>query len=217
MTETVANYPLRVSASSISGLLGIDPSTRSSYILTKLRNQLHPKPDNIVVERPSKNKLVDNDVYWTLVGMIKDNYSLTREKHIEAIKEYIGEKHTETWYSKLYQCICSTIGYVVHERLIDEPIVEALTFQLTPTVLLVGKPDIIEDDRVIEIKNRKTFFDVIPEKEKVQLTCYLKLTNKTLGILREVVGTETKDTIIELDEEYWKKIERTVLAFLEWV
>jgi hypothetical protein len=106
---------------------------------------------------------------------------------------------------------------MIHEELSEGQPKEALTLQLTPTVLLVGKPDIVEDDRVIELKTRKEFVESIPEREKVQLFCYLKLTNKQKGVLREVVGTETKDTEYEWDEDYWKKIEKTTLAMLEWI
>jgi hypothetical protein len=45
----------------------------------------------------------------------------------------------------------------------------------------------------------------------------MKLTGKTHGILRQVVGEQTRDTLIEWDEAYWSRIYRTVEILLEWV
>jgi hypothetical protein len=168
-------------------------------------------------EAGGRNKYVERDVYWTLVGMIRDNYSQTSEQHIEAIKEYLSEKHPNDWYVKLYRAICSTVGSVIHEELsVGEP-KEALTIPLLPNVLLVGKPDLVEDNRVIELKTRKVFLDSVPEAERVQVFCYMKLTGKRLGVLRQVVGEETRDTAIEWDEAYWSRIYRTIEILLEWL
>ena len=208
MTDAVANIPLPLilTVTNLIGLIGLHKSNHAFSILGALRHQNKPKIEEPIVQKTS-NKLVDNDVYWALVGLIKDNYIQTCEQHIEAIKAYLNEEHTQFWYSKLYKCLCSTVGTLIHEEMSEGQPKEALTLQLTPTVLLVGKPDIVEDDHVIELKTRKEFVESIPEREKVQLFCYLKLTNKQKGVLREVVGTETKDTEYEWDEDYWKKIE----------
>jgi hypothetical protein len=228
MTDAVANtpLPLRLSVTNLIALIGLHKSTHAYSILASLRRQNNPKTEEPIVQNNAKieepivqktsNKFVDHDVYWALVGLIKDNYVQTYEQHIEAIKEYLNEEHTQFWYSKLYKCLCSTVGTMIHEEMSEGQPKASLTLQLTPTVLLVGKPDIVEDDRVIELKTRKEFVESIPEREKVQLFCYLKLTNLKKGVLREVVGTETKDTDYEWDEDYWKKIERTTLAMLEW-
>ncbi len=218
MTDAVANIPLplRLTVTNLIALIGLHKSTHAYSILGSLRRQNNPKIEEPIVQKTS-NKFVDHDVYWALVGMIKDNYTQTSEQHIEAIKAYLNEERTQFWYANLYKSICRTVGSMIHEEMSEGQPKEALTLQLTPTVLLVGKPDIVEDDHVIELKTRKEFVESIPEREKVQLFCYLKLTNKQKGVLREVVGTETKDTKYEWNEDYWKKIEKTTLAMLEWI
>ena len=210
--------PLRLSATSVTGLGGVNSRLHASTVLSELRKQRNPRvPAETVSETSGRNKYVERDVYWTLVGMIRDNYSHTSEQHIDAIRDYLGEEHPNSWYVKLYRAICSTVGSVIHEELsVGEP-KEALTIPLMHNVLLVGKPDIVEDDRVVEIKTRKMFLDTVPEAEKVQVFCYMKLTGKKLGILRQVVGNETRDAVIEWDEAYWSRIYRSVEILLEWL
>jgi hypothetical protein len=210
--------PLRLSATSVTGLVGASPRVHASSVLSELRRQRIPKiHDEPVPEKGRGNRFVDRDVYLTLVGMIRDNYSQTSEQHIEAIKEFLEEEHPHDWYVKLYRCICSSVGSVIHEELsVGEP-KEALTLILMPNVLLVGKPDIVEEDLVIELKTRKAFLDTTLEAEKVQVFCYMKLTGKLHSVLRQVVGEETRDTVIEWDEMYWNRIYRTIEIMLEWL
>lgn len=210
--------PLRLTATAVTGLVGANSRVHSSSVLSELRRQRRPNiPSEPVPAQGSRNKYVDRDVYLTLVGMIRDNYSQTSEQHIDAIKEFLAEEHPHGWYVKLYRCICSSVGSVIHEELsVGEP-KEALTLLLMPNVLLVGKPDIVEDTRIVELKTRKAFLDMVPEAEKVQVFCYMKLTGKTHGVLRQVVGEQTKDTLIEWDEAYWSRIYRTVEILLEWL
>jgi len=210
--------PLRLSATAITGLVGVNSRVHASTVLSELRRQRKPKlPVETVPETGGRNKYVDREVYWTLVGMIRDNYSQTSEQHIDAIKEYLSEEHPNDWYVKLYRAICSTVGSVIHEEMsVGEP-KEALTMQLMPDILLVGKPDLVEHDRVIELKTRKAFLDSVPEAERVQVFCYMKLTGKKLAVLRQVVGNDTCDTEIEWDEAYWSRIYRSVEILLEWL
>ena len=221
MADVAATHPLplRLTVSYLLGLIGLSRDERAHSILAYLRRQNNPKPIPVTsgYEQKTSNKFVDHDVYWALVGLIKDNYSQTTEQQIDAIKSYLNEDRTHAWYSKLHRCVRSTVGSVIHQEMAEGQPKESLTFQLTPDVLLVGKPDIVESDRVIEIKTRKEFAESICEKDRVQLCCYLKLANKQKGVIREVVGTETKDTEFEWDEKYWNKIVHTTLTMLTWL
>jgi len=220
MLDAAKTYPtpLRLSATAVTGLVGSNFRVHAVSVLSELRRQRRPPiPTDMGTGKTSKNKYVDRDVYWALVGMIRENYSQTTEQHIDAIKDYIAEEHPHDWYAKLYRCICGTIGSVIHEELTMSEPKEALTMLLMPDVLLVGKPDLVEDDQVIEIKTRKVFLDSVPEAERVQVFCYMKLTGKNRGVLRQVVGNETRDAVIEWDEVYWDRIYRTVKILLEWI
>jgi hypothetical protein len=45
----------------------------------------------------------------------------------------------------------------------------------------------------------------------------MKLSKLKKGIVRQVCGTETKDISIVWDSSYWKRIEKLILAFVEFV
>lgn len=209
--------PLYISVTSVTGLVGVNPRLHSTSVLASLRRQIAPKTqDPTTNEQTNTNKFVERDVYWALVGMIRDNYTQTTEQHIEAIKDYLGEEHSDLWYSKLYNAIRSTIGTVIHGEMGEQP-KESLKCPILPNVILSGKPDIVEEDHIVELKTRKAFLEGIPEYEKVQIFCYMKLANKPRAILREVVKEETKDHSLEWDDVYWDRIVRTICVMIEWI
>jgi len=154
--------------------------------------------------------MVPEETFWAIVGLIKDNYSETTAKHIETIKNFIGEDKPDTWYQKLYRVVRSYVGTAVHEEYTCEtPIRECM---LSNNVVLVGRVDLIEEDKIIELKTTKKIED-IREDAKIQLFCYMKLCGLRRGVVRQVCGTETFDTTVEWDESYWSALERLILAF----
>ena len=82
--------------------------------------------------------------------------------------------------------------------------------------MLVGRVDMIEGDRVVEVKTTKKIEEV-REDAKIQLFCYMKLCGLRKGVVRQVCGSETQDTEVEWDETYWNAIERLILAFVVFV
>ena len=132
------------------------------------------------------------------------------------IKSFLERDETEQWYKKLYDSLWRTVGTSIHTETL-EPQVKTFEVNLTPTIVLAGRPDELNEstETVIELKTRKK--DEFLESDKVQLYCYLKLTGYKNGILR----VKTPDMIVEKmytwNEEYWKKIERTLFAVLEWL
>ena len=72
---------------------------------------------------------------------------------------------------------------------------------------ICGKIDGIEDDTLIEIKNRKNrLFSFIPEYEKIQVEIYLRLTNMKKGKLIQNFNEEQSVFLLDSNEELWDMI-----------
>lgn len=201
---------IRVSASQVPQLLGLTYSRSSRDVLQMLKRQLNGA---ISETKPS---MVSTEDYWSLVGLVRDNYTQTSEQHISMIKAFLERDETEHWYKKLFDSLWRTVGVTIHSETL-EPQKKSFEVNLTPNIVLAGIPDGLDEasETVVELKTRKK--DEFLESDKVQLYCYLKLTGYKNGILR----VKTPDMLVEKmytwDEEYWKKIERTLVAMLEWV
>ena len=200
--------PLRVYASSVSGIVGVNYRKSSVDVMRELRRQRSG------LERPTRERMVAEETFWALVGLIKDNYSEPTAKHIDTIKSFVGEDKPDSWYQKLYRSVSSSVGTAVHEEQSKET--AGRECRLSDQVLLVGRVDLIEGDRVVELKTTKKFEEV-REDAKIQLFCYMKIFGLRRGTVRQVCGTETLDTEIEWDEAYWTALERLILAFTEFV
>jgi hypothetical protein len=175
-----------------------------------LKRQLY---GTVVEQKPS---MVSTEDYWSLVGLVRDNYTQTSEQHISMIKAFLERDETEQWYKKLFDSLWRTVGVTIHSESL-EPQKKTFETNVTPNIVLAGIPDELDEASrtVVELKTRKK--DEFLESDKVQLYCYMKLTGYKNGILR----VKTPDMLVEKmyawDENYWKKIERTMMAMLEWV
>jgi CRISPR/Cas system-associated exonuclease Cas4 (RecB family) len=200
---------LRVFASSVSGRVGVNYRKTSADVMLELRRQRSG------YVRPAKERMVPEETFWAVVGLVKDNYSQSTAQHIDAIKAFIGEDRPDVWYQKLYKVVRSSVGTAVHTELGTgvSPIRECV---LSADVMLVGRVDMIEGDRVVEVKTTKKIEEV-REDAKIQLFCYMKLCGLRKGVVRQVCGSDTQDTEVEWDETYWSAIERLILAFVVFV
>ena len=201
--------PLRVFASSVSGIVGVNYRKTSADVMLELRRQRSG------YVRPAKERMVCEETFWAVVGLVKDNYTQSTGQHIDAIKTFIGEDRPDVWYRKLYKVVRSSVGVAVHSELGAEtsPIRECM---LSEGVVLVGRVDMVEGDQVVEVKSTKKF-EELREDAKIQLFCYMKLCGLRKGVVRQVCGSETQDTEVEWDETYWSAIERLILAFVVFV
>lgn len=72
---------------------------------------------------------------------------------------------------------------------------------------ICGKIDGIENNQLIEIKNRRNrLFTFIPEYEKIQTEIYLRLTNLTTGKLIQNYNDTQSSFDISLNNELWNLI-----------
>lgn len=197
---------LRVMASSVSAILGLNRSKSSYEVMMELRRQKNGDT------KIFGHSMLDYDTYWVAVGLIRDNYSQTTEQHISALKDLLNTGNSDVWYTKLYRTIQGRIGVMEHENF-NEGKEKTYECELFSGVLLVGRPDLVRDDYVYELKTRREFTGP-SDADRIQLHCYMKLTGKHKGILLETTRTERTETIIEWNDELWNRIEACIRAFV---
>lgn len=76
-------------------------------------------------------------------------------------------------------------------------------------IFIAGRTDGLQgDDTVIETKTRRRFWKSPPDYDLIQLRCYMKLTNRKLGLLNECFPDGTiRLTKIEWSDSIWSDIE----------
>ena len=73
---------------------------------------------------------------------------------------------------------------------------------------ICGKIDGIENDELIEVKNRKNkLFSFIPEYEQIQIEIYFRLTNLKKGKLIQNYNDEQSIILIEQNDDLWSLIQ----------
>ena len=81
-------------------------------------------------------------------------------------------------------------------------------------VILRGKVDGMNDEYVVETKNRaRRLFNMIPEYEKVQLNAYMFMTGKEKAIHIECYNDEQNQTEYGFDKLFWESCLDKVIEF----
>lgn len=80
-------------------------------------------------------------------------------------------------------------------------------------IVIAGRTDGLQgEDTVIETKTRRRFWKSPPEYDMIQLRCYMKLTNRKIGILNECFpDTTNRVTKIEWSDSIWSEIENELI------
>lgn len=84
-------------------------------------------------------------------------------------------------------------------------------------VTLLGKVDgrLEETGEVVEAKERRNrLFGRVVEYEKVQMHCYMHLTQTLRSVLRERHDDKTLDHVVPFDEEFWVDVVARVKQFV---
>ena len=155
--------------------------TQSTSESKKLQNNIE---DNL--KKVMKNKNIDK-VNEYLTGHINKNRGIVNENKI--IEKY--EKKNNTTISdnnsKLYKMKLFDIS--------------------SHSIYICGKIDGIENNSLIEIKNRRNrLFEFIPLYEKIQTEIYFRLTNLTQGKLIQNYNDTQSIFDIHSDDELWNTI-----------
>ena len=83
-------------------------------------------------------------------------------------------------------------------------------------VVIAGRTDGLQgDDTVVETKTRRRFWKSPPEYDLIQLRCYMKLTNRKVGILNECFPDgSNRVTKIEWSDAVWSEIENKLITYI---
>lgn len=83
-------------------------------------------------------------------------------------------------------------------------------------VVIAGRTDGLQGgDTVIETKTRRRFWKSPPEYDIIQLRCYMKLTNRKIGMLNECFPDgSNRVTKVEWSDLIWSEIENKLATYI---
>lgn len=86
------------------------------------------------------------------------------------------------------------------------------------TYILSGSIDGQQENKVIEIKNRKHFWKEVPEYDIIQLRCYMKMKGNVDGILYETFpNQESRETVVHWDDAKWNEIHKELESISNYI
>jgi len=103
-------------------------------------------------------------------------------------------------------------GVPIHSRN-----VQCYVYSIPSTnIVIAGRTDGLQgEDAVVETKTRRRFWKSPPEYDIIQLRCYMKLTNRKVGMLNECFPDGTnRVTKIEWSDSIWSEIENKLTKCL---
>uniref|UniRef100_A0A6C0IYB4 YqaJ viral recombinase domain-containing protein n=1 Tax=viral metagenome TaxID=1070528 RepID=A0A6C0IYB4_9ZZZZ len=84
------------------------------------------------------------------------------------------------------------------------------------TIFLRGKVDGMNQDCVVETKNRtKRLFNRIPDYEKIQLNCYMFMTDKDRSIHIECYNDSQNSVEYDFDDDLWEECKDKIIDFTD--
>jgi hypothetical protein len=84
------------------------------------------------------------------------------------------------------------------------------------SIVIAGRTDGLQgEDTVIETKTRRRFWKSPPEYDLIQLRCYMKLTNRKVGMLNECFPDgSNRVTKVEWSDSLWSEIENKLATYI---
>lgn len=169
------------------------------------------------------SKSILNKVSETSVKTTCTNESKKLQKNIESdIKKVMKDKNVSTVNEYLTGHINKTRGIVNENKIIEKyekknnttvnennsKLYKMKLFDIEGhSIYICGKIDGIEDNKLIEIKNRRNrLFTFVPLYEKIQTEIYFRLTNLTQGKLIQNYNDTQSCFDIQSDDELWNTI-----------
>jgi predicted phage-related endonuclease len=83
-------------------------------------------------------------------------------------------------------------------------------------IVIAGRTDGLQgEDTVVETKTRRRFWKSPPEYDIIQLRCYMKLTNRKVGILNECFPDgSNRVTKIDWSDSVWSEVENKLITYI---
>ena len=163
-----------------------------SFDSTLSENQSKEKVDEVLKAMPVLNKCLE--------GSVKQDLRMERGN----IKEDNNLNKTE----KKSNIVITDRNSQIYEKLLYTDPENA--FQ----VILRGKIDGMNDEYVVETKNRtKRLFHKIPDYEKVQLNAYMFMTDKTKSLHIECYNEDQNSVEYDFDKLFWDDCYNKIIEF----
>ena len=210
---------IKVNASNVASLIGKNPfKTREDALNEVLVDNGLMQEDLAAVElveeiqlmcKDETNKVCQSKTQTELEENIKEITSAKGEKDdspvvLHALSLAIKERGTRTEEDSTNKLETSS-GVAIHSRNSKCYVY----YVPSSNIMIAGRTDGLQgDDTVVETKTRRRFWKSPPEYDIIQLRCYMKLTNRKLGILNECFpDCSNRLTKIEWSDAIWSEIE----------
>ena len=157
-------------------------------------DQSKMKADEILQAMPTLNKCLETSVKQDLMmqrGTIKEDSNLNKTQQKRNIT--IDCRNSKIYEKELY---CNPNKQF--------------------TIILRGKVDGMNDEYVVETKNRtKRLFNMIPDYEKVQLNAYMFMTGKEKALHIECYNEDQNSVEYEFDKLFWTDCCDKIIEFTQ--
>jgi hypothetical protein len=130
---------------------------------------------------------------------------------LHALSLAVKERGTRTEEASTNKLEAST-GVLIHSRN-----AQCYIYSIPGSnIVIAGRTDGLQgEDTVIETKTRRRFWKSPPEYDIIQLRCYMKLTNRKLGVLNECFPDgSNRVTNIEWSDSVWSEIENKLITYI---
>lgn len=174
-----------------------DVSTLSKKILDKVAK------NSINTKKTEESRIVQNKIKKNIKNVMK-NKDITNVKkyidgHINKTRGIVNEKKIINSYEKKNNTKISNNNSKLYKM-------KLFTID-NYEIYICGKIDGIENNELIEVKNRRNrLFEFIPIYEQIQTEIYFRLTNLTNGKLIQNYNDTTSEFIISSNEDLWTTI-----------
>ena len=171
------------------------------------------KLDKEIIEKVSK-KCINTKTTTNcleLQNKLEKNIDKILNKDTKEIKEYINgfinKKRGIKNESKIIQQYSKKYNTNIKEN--NSKLYKIKLFEIDKyNIYICGKIDGIENNQLIEVKNRKNrLFEFIPEYEQIQIEVYFKLTGLKKGKLIQNYNDTQSIILIEQNNDLWNIIE----------
>jgi len=157
-------------------------------------DQSKMKADEILQAMPTINKCLEKSVKQDLMmkrGTLKEDSNLNKTQQKRNIT--IDCRNSQIYEKELY---CDPNKQF--------------------TIILRGKVDGMNDEYVVETKNRtKRLFNMIPGREKVQLNAYMFMTDKEKALHIECYNDDQNSVEYEFDKLFWADCCDKIIEFTQ--
>jgi len=158
---------------------------------------------SINTKKTNESRLIQNEIESNIKKVMKNKDTTNITKYVEGhINKNRGIKNEQTIINSYEK----KNNITIKEN--NSKLYKMKLFSLeNNSIYICGKIDGIEDNQLIEIKNRRNrLFEFIPLYEQIQIEIYFRLTSLETGKLIQNYNDTTSEFIIKKNDSLWDTI-----------